>query len=1212
MAEIPEADWSWIDAAARRFELAWKQGVRPRIEDFLAKVPEPRWPGLLAELLRVERELRQQAAEQPTAEEYRRRFPAHYDVVASVFGPGEDSPLATGRASLVNPMLVRSNSAPLLATSLPAELVNHPDYEIVRMLGRGGMGAVYLAHNRLMDRHEVLKVMGQEFVGQPRVLDRFLREIRAVARLRHPNIVSAYTAFRSSNSLVFAMEYVEGLDLRRMVKARGPMPIGHACYFVHQAAMALQHAHEEGMVHRDIKPGNLMLSHNKKRAMIKVLDFGLAKATSEQNASDVGIGWPTLEVHSADSLTRTGEMLGTPESIAPEQILDAQKADIRADVYSLGCTLYYLLSGRAPFQATTVYQVLLAHQTMDATPLILVRSEMPAELSALVAKMMAKEPDRRFQEPDEVAEALAPFFKKRPVGIGTPKIVGSIGAPPDIPFVTAEVTHAATPSAPVGAVLHRNTNRAESMWSSLIQLEETEGDWDDASAQVEPAPERPRWARIALGGLAGLAAILLGVAILVIGTGNGKIKDVGDMSSKAGTALASKADPGGAETGAVPTIPRGTSSPILPETATNEEIDRGVFAPRPEARSPVESLNTTPAPTAATLESHEIAAFKLLDPVIQVRWLREGGRVMIETGGKIRALWLAELAQPQNPRKLESPTPPWVHLSISCDGRVAVAACIDKTIWRWDLQTGQSRQLRTERASLTALALTPDDRRAVYVCRGEIQYFDLMTGDKDDLANRKLRERTGRMIERIWLCSDSNRVVSEDIDHGIRVWDLRKARASRDLSGGTGLAHLDVFPDGHRLLTSSSDGVIAIEDFDNGTRRVIGRLKDVADASISADGRRALFAARDVVLCQDLQTTRELKRIEHGQAVNRVALSSDGRLGAFSSDTTVRVWELPLGRQPGEQPPVNESALFLGHTHGLWSVAFSADGLSLLTTSHDFTVRHWDVRSGRELHCLRGHTHHVKTVSFLPDGRSGLSAGDDDMVRLWDLETGAQRHCFEGHTRDIQSVAVSRDGRRALSGADDLTVRLWDLEAGRDLGPPFRGHTAFISQVTILPDGRRALSSSLDGTVRLWHLVTRDQSRVFDLHAGPLYGVAASPDGHSALVTCQDGTVRVLDVQTGNEIGRLEHKGSVRRAAYTPDGRLAISGGGDTVRVWDMSTRRQVSELGGFRDVRDLAVSRDGRMVAVALGDADRIAQLWHLPARDGDGTARPLIKSPR
>ena len=170
------------------------------------------------------------------------------------------------------------------------------------------------------------------------------------------------------------------------------------------------------------------------------------------------------------------------------------------------------------------------------------------------------------------------------------------------------------------------------MWSSLIQLDETEGDWDDATAQVEPAPERPRWARIALGGLAGLAAILLGVAILVIGTGKGKIKDTERHGLKCRDGDCSKKDRGSAETRAVPTIPRGTSSPISTETVTNDEIDRGVLVPRPEARPPVESLNPTPAPTAATLESHEIAAFKLPDPVIQVRWLREGGRVMIETG----------------------------------------------------------------------------------------------------------------------------------------------------------------------------------------------------------------------------------------------------------------------------------------------------------------------------------------------------------------------------------------------------------------------------------------------------------------------------------------------------------------------------------------------------------------------------------------------------
>ncbi len=306
-----------------------------------------------------------------------------------------------------------ATSGPVLASPLPVELANHADYEIIRELGRGGMGVVYHAHNRIMDRDEVLKVMGQDIVDHAGVLDRFLREIRAVAKLRHPNIVSAYSAFRCGGSLVFAMEYVVGLDLRRMVKACGPMPVAHASFFVHKAALGLQHAHEEGMVHRDIKPGNLMLSHKGNRAVIKLLDFGLSKATSEQNANELRIGEPTLQMDFGEHLTRTGQMLGTPDFISPEQIADPQKADIRADIYSLGCTFYYLLSGRPPFPSTTPYATLKAHQSTDATLLNEVRTEVPTELAALVAKMMAKDRAHRFQEPTEVAEALTPFFRKR-------------------------------------------------------------------------------------------------------------------------------------------------------------------------------------------------------------------------------------------------------------------------------------------------------------------------------------------------------------------------------------------------------------------------------------------------------------------------------------------------------------------------------------------------------------------------------------------------------------------------------------------------------------------------------------------------------------------------------------------------------------------------------------------------------------------------------
>ena len=304
---------------------------------------------------------------------------------------------------------------------LPPGLSDHPDYRIVRELGRGGMGVVYLAHNQLMGRDEVLKVMGRHIIEKPGVLDRFLREIRAVARLRHPNIVTAYSAFRLSESIGFAMEYIAGYDLSKLVKTNGPLSVPHASYFIHQAALGLQHAHEEGMVHRDIKPGNLMLSRKGDRAIIKILDFGLAKATREQPL-DRG-------------LTQEGQMLGSPDYIAPEQTLDAQSADIRADIYSLGCTLYYLLKGGPPFQGSSLFEVLQSHQSREANPLDQVRADVPAELTAVVARMMAKQPEQRFQTPAEVARALGPFFKS---GKATPAI-----------SIPAQDASPASPSQPV-------------------------------------------------------------------------------------------------------------------------------------------------------------------------------------------------------------------------------------------------------------------------------------------------------------------------------------------------------------------------------------------------------------------------------------------------------------------------------------------------------------------------------------------------------------------------------------------------------------------------------------------------------------------------------------------------------------------------------------------------------------------------------------------
>jgi len=183
--------------------------------------------------------------------------------------------------------------------SIPAGLAEHPDYGILGELGRGGMGVVYLAQNKLMGRKEVLKVVSRELMDRRGVLDRFLREIRNAAQLHHPNIVTAYSAIRAGESIVFAMEYVEGHDLAQLVKGNGPLPVAHACNFIYQAALGLQYAHEKGMVHRDIKPSNLILARHGTRPVVKVLDFGLAKATRE-GPVDKG-------------LTHEGQMLGTPD-----------------------------------------------------------------------------------------------------------------------------------------------------------------------------------------------------------------------------------------------------------------------------------------------------------------------------------------------------------------------------------------------------------------------------------------------------------------------------------------------------------------------------------------------------------------------------------------------------------------------------------------------------------------------------------------------------------------------------------------------------------------------------------------------------------------------------------------------------------------------------------------------------------------------------------
>jgi serine/threonine-protein kinase len=266
------------------------------------------------------------------------------------------------------------------------------EYVVLDKLGEGGMGAVLKARHRRMDRVVAVKILPTAAMKTAGAVERFHREVKAAAKLMHSNIVTAFDAAEHQGMHYLAMEYVEGKDLATIVKDNGPMGVREAVECTLQAARGLQYAHEQGIVHRDIKPGNLLLD---KKGTVKILDMGLARIAGPEAA----LGGP-------ERLTTSGQVMGTCDYMAPEQAIDTHAADHRSDIYSLGCTLYRLLTGQPPYQGETLMMILLAHQQAPIPSLCEARPEVPEELDAVYQRMLAKQPEDRQQSMVEVVAEL--------------------------------------------------------------------------------------------------------------------------------------------------------------------------------------------------------------------------------------------------------------------------------------------------------------------------------------------------------------------------------------------------------------------------------------------------------------------------------------------------------------------------------------------------------------------------------------------------------------------------------------------------------------------------------------------------------------------------------------------------------------------------------------------------------------------------------------
>jgi uncharacterized protein (TIGR03067 family) len=1151
------------------------------------------------------------------------------------------------------------------SAELPAALTGHPRYEPTRLLGSGGMGTVWLAQHRVMARQVAIKVIHPEFIAKAGAADRFHREAQSVARLHHPNIVAAFDAENAGTTHLLAMEYVDGVNLADLLRERGPLPIAEACDAVRQAALGLQHAFDCGLIHRDLKPHNLMRT---REGTVKILDFGLA-VLADANRGATG-------------LTGANVVLGTPDYIAPEQAENSSAADIRSDIYSLGCTLYHLLTGRVPFPGESVLRKLDAHRKDEPEPIRSIRPEIPVELAAVVAKMMAKKPAERYPTPAEVAAALDPSLpaRRRPrrllVALAAGALVATAAVFAVIRLSAGKdreiVIETNDPEIEVVVKGDRIVRIADPKTGKAYQLDRT-----DLTLTLADDAE-------------GLAVKLNGDQPIVLMRKGQKIAVV-RLEAKAGDALSSAdkariqgtwnpvrgevfGEPLPAEILAAlrPSLTfaaervKAKANPLGPLTEVMGAMkDKGPF-PKDMAElvskgvEGIYHLDATKSPGTI-----DLVYFSPIRKVLLGIYRLEGDRLTLcaaidpdrpderpkefaTKAGVLRVLVELKRQSPEKVgelRRFPNEDVAWC-VSFSPNRQQMLIGCgAGQRLRLLDVSSGKELRSFDVSGSWSA-AFSPDGKSIVNAPTGRaflhpIEILDAATGK----VRRELEADKGR-VRSVVFSPDGRLIASSHGDGQLRLWDVAEGKELRAFPTHNDPIHSAAFsPDSKRLLVINPDNTLRLYDVNNGVelRTFKGHTATIHDVAVSPDGRKALSAGADrTVRLWDLETGNEARRIDcDAGGMQSIAFCPDGRRClSGNADKALHLWDLETGKElhrfDGHEGPIvcvavspdGRYALSGGddHTVRLWrlpdppppekvgevrrfswgdqvqSVAFSPDGGLAVSGGGDGSVRLWDLSTGTEVRRLSDHGNWAWDVAFTPDGKGVISAGRDGVLRLSDVASGTEVRRFAGHTSAVQRFALSVDGRRILSGEHNGCVRLFEVESGKRL-QQFTAHKGMAEALAFAPDGKTAVTGGGDdGAIALWDLESGKELRRWDAGAR-LTGLAFSPDGRQLLSSAKDGALRWWDAETGKELRKFAVQSeTIQGLALSADGRRAVTGGG-------------AAPTGGWRKGTDFAIRlwdvAEGKQLLSFGGHTDVV--VYVAMSRDGryalsgsiDGTFR-------